>query len=209
MTTNDTVRTIGFARYRLVEGAQPEALLDAVQTWRRGFLDQHPGILGHRLLGNLRGDYADVMLAASREAFDAMAAAHPESPSSRELMQLLDPSSIILRSHDVLGEPMALPDDFGCVEYGSFAPKPGGFTDDALVQASTKVERGYLSHFDDVRAHAIGKVDDTTYAEISFVRTLGAARPICQSYVDTPACADLLGLFDPDSVDLDFWFVLA
>lgn len=103
-----------------------------------------------------------------------------------------------------------MPTDFACVEYGTFSPKPEAPVDPSvLIAASMKVEQDYLPKFEDSRGHAIAKVDETVYSEIAFARTLGAARVICGGYLDDPACADLLGLFDPDTTDLDFWYVLA
>ncbi|MGH1341669.1 MAG: hypothetical protein ACRBN8_08975 [Nannocystales bacterium] len=208
--TAQSVRTIGFARYRKHPDANTEALVDACRTWRHDFLDQQPGILAHRLLGNLHGHFADVIMAESRESFESMAKAHPEAPSSKTMFALLDPSSIVLRTNDILGGELPVPTDFSCVEYGTFSPKADrALTDTEVIEASAEVERDYLSRHADGRGHVVARVDTQTYAEIAFVRTLGSARAICGGYVDDPACANLLGLFDPDSVDLDFWYVLA
>jgi len=207
---NAKVRTIGFARYEKRSTASTEALLEACLRWRHEFLDQQPGILGHRMLGNLQGHYADVILAEDRESFEAMAAAHPKAPSSTALLELLDPSTIVLRTNDVLGGPLCVPTDFSCVEYGTFCAKPGEVSDvSSIIGASMKIEQDYLPRHPESRGHAVARVDDETFSEIAFVHTLAAARRICGGYLDDPACADLLVQFDPDSTDLDFWFVLA
>ncbi len=208
--TTPSVRTIGFARYQKRAEATIESLLDACLKWRTDFLDHQPGIVGHRLLRNLQGQFADVILAESRDSFETMAKLHPEALSSQAMFALLDPSSVVLRTNDVLGEPLQIPTDFACVEYGTFSAKPGEtLTEPQVIAASAEVERDYLARFDDTRGHVLARVDEHSFAEIAFVSTLGAARAICGGYVDAPSCANLLGLFNPDSVDLDFWYVLA
>ncbi len=207
---NTHVQTIGFARYQARTETAPETLLEACLRWRHEFLDRQHGIVGHRMLGNLRGHYADIIFAETREHFDAMAAAHPNAPSSTAMLQLLDPSTIVLRTNDVLGSPIPVPTDFSCVEYGTFSPKPGVTGNvSSIIDASTRIERDYLPRHPESRGHAIARVDENTFSELAFVHTLAGARRICGGYVDDPSCADLLGQFDPDSTDLDFWFVLA
>lgn len=90
--TTPNVQTIGFARYSKHPSASAEDLITTCLRWRHEFLDQQPGILAHRLLGNLKGRFADIVMADSRQSFDAMAAAHPQAESSRALLERLDPT---------------------------------------------------------------------------------------------------------------------
>lgn len=189
---------------------RPEQLLDACLRWRHEFLHRQRGIVAHWLVGNLRGHFADMILAENREAFEAMATAHPKAPSSAAMLALLEPGSIVLRTNDVLGDPVRVPTDFACIEYGTFSPKPDDRLDpQTVLSASTKIEREYLPRYEDARGHVLARVDAETYAEIAFARTLASARSICGGYLDDPACADLLGLFDSETTELDFWYVLA
>ncbi|MBC8242248.1 MAG: hypothetical protein H8E30_17495, partial [Alphaproteobacteria bacterium] len=97
-----------------------------------------------------------------------------------------------------------------CIEFGTFRPQAGiDFSERALLEAARKIETGYLVNHPDSRAHFMDRINAETYSEVAFVKTLGAARKICQGYLVDDACGDLLAMFDPESVDLDFWHVLA
>lgn len=204
------VTVMGFARYRPKPGVDPAALIAAVRDWQKGFLAHQPGIAMHCFLGNLNGEFADAILATDRAAFQAMAQAHATAPSSAPLMDMLDRDSIRLAENALLGHPKALPGDFSCIEVGTFRPQdPATFSKARLMEASDRIERTYLPRFPESRAHFIGRLNETTWSEIAFVECSGAAREICGGYVGDADCQPLLEMFDPASVDLDFWHVLA
>jgi len=209
--TNDTLaHIIGFARYEKKEEATTEDLIKACLNWRREFLSGKEGILHHVFLGNLKGEFADVIFASNPEAFQKMAEDHNDAPSSQAFMELLNPETIRLTANQVLGTGIQIPKDFSCVEFGTFSPAQNvSFSDDALIDISRQIEDEYLSKFEETRAHVIAKIDDSTYSEISFVLSLGSAQEICEGYLQNPTCQKLLSLFNSESVDLDFWFVLA
>lgn len=204
------MKVMGFARYRAKEGVDPAALIAAARRWQKEFLDQQPGIAMHCFLGNLAGEYADAILATDEAAFAAMAEAHMKANSSLAFMELLETDSIRL-CRNLLQQPLdVIPDGFAAIEFGTFRARAADdFSDEKLKAAADRVRREYLSRFPESRAHRIAKVDGETYSEICFVETSGAARDICAGYVTEEACRPLLSLFDPDSVDLDFWHVLA
>lgn len=208
--TDNNVQTFGFAQYRKRSNASAEQLLEACLVWQSSFLSQQEGILGHWLLGNLQGEFADLILAKDSTSFQAMAAAHPEHASSRALLEFIDPESIQLRTNQVLGRGFSVPTNFACVEYGTFSPKPGAKIDHhALIEASNRVEDEYLSQHPDSKAHAVAAVGEDVYSELALVSTVASARRICFGYLDSSSCTDLLQLFDPDTTNLDFWYVLA
>lgn len=204
------VTVMGFARYRLKDGVAPADLVAAARDWQKSFLAKQPGIEMHCFLGNLTGDFADAILATDAACFGAMARAHPDAPSSAPLMEMLDNDSIRLTLNTLLGGPKQVPEHFSCIEFGTFEPKDRTvFSEAEMMVASDRIEQGYLSRFSEDRAHFMGRIDDGKYSEIAFVESSGAARAICNGYVGDPDCAPLLEQFDPVSVDLDFWHVLA
>ena len=204
------VSVMGFARYKLNDAVDPAEFIAAARHWRLSFLEEQEGIGMHCLLGNQSGDYADAILATSEAAFEAMSRAHVDHAASAPLMKMLDRESIRLTKNILLGDPKAMPDGFSCIEFGTFRPKDGPFfSEDKMMAASDQIERRYLSRFNESKAHFMGKVDDNLYSEIAFVSTTGAAREICNGYVDNSDCLPLLAMFDPSSVDLDFWHLLA
>lgn len=203
------VTVMGFARYHKKTGVDSAELIAAAREWQTSFLGEQPGIAMHCFLGNLIGEFADAILATDQQSFLAMAQAHPDAPSSIRFMDMLDKDSIQLKQNSLLGGPKPVPTGFSCVEFGTFAPKDAVFSEDRMMAASDRIERDYLAGFSEAKAHFMGKIDDSTYSEIAFVETSGAARCICNGYIGNETCMPLLDLFDPISVDLDFWHVLA
>lgn len=204
------VSIMGFARYRLNKDVDPRSFVSAARSWRTHFLAQQDGIAMHCLLGNLSGEFADVIFATDNAAFSAMSEAHMQHPSSTDLMAMLDKESIQLTRNELIGGPHSLPAGFSCMEFGSFKPKDtASFSEKTMVTASTRIERNYLSRFGASRAHFMGKTGEHSYSEITFVETLGEAQEICHGYVNDDDCQPLLNMMDPASVDLDFWYLLA
>lgn len=201
---------MGFARYEAKEGVEAANLIAAAHRWQKEFLAHQPGIAMHCFLGNSRGHYADAILATDAGAFAAMAEEHMQAPSSQAFMKLLRPDSIRLCRNDLMNPVQSVPAGFAAIEFGTFRPKhANGFTEDMLRSASDLVERDYLARDPECRLHLMARAGEGTYSEICFVETEGAAREICGGYLTSEACAPLLGLMDPESVDLDFWHVLA
>jgi hypothetical protein len=204
------MKVMGFARYEAKPGVGASDLIVAAREWQKAFLNDQPGIAFHCFLGNATGGYADAILARDEASFAAMSEAHMQAASSRAFMELLEPGSIRLCLNRLMLDLDAVPEGFSAIEFGTFRPgKDGSFSEEALMAASRWIEQEYLAALPEARAHLMARAGDDTYSEICFVETEGAAREICAGYVSNAACAPLLNLFDPDSVDLDFWHVLA
>lgn len=204
------VSVMGFARYSTKPGVDPADLIAATRMWQTEFLAHQSGIALHCFLGNLKGEFADAILATDEASFIAMAQEHPKAPSTGPVIDMLDRESIRLVKNNLLGAPVPLPVDFSCIEFGTFSPMdPSSFTQEGLLTASRKIENAYLSNFDEAKSHFVARVDEQTYSEIAFVESSGAAREICAGYIGNKDCTPMLEMFDPKSVDLDFWHVLA
>ncbi len=207
---NAAARVMGFARYERLERAAPEDVLAAALHWQEDFLAAQDGIVFHAFLGNLSGQFADVILACDEASFDAMSKNHPTAQSSRDFMALLDPASIRLRRNIILKDGIMPPTDFSCVEFGTFRLSESvDATADDVQRASDRIDATYLKGSANTRAHFVSQIDERTFSETVFGQTMAATRRICAGYVGEPDCEELLGLFDPRSVDLDFWFPLA
>ena len=204
------LKAMGFARYEKRDGVETAEIIEAALNWRQDFLSTQEGIAMHCFVGNDKGHFADAIMASDQQSFMAMCEAHPQAKSSQEFMALLKPDSIRLTPNMILKENVGVPTDFSCIEFGTFSPKsPEQFDEKSMLEISDRIEQKYLSKFDEPRAHFMSKVDETTYSEIAFVENLGMARRICNGYVQDDTCLELLDIFDPESVDLDFWFKLA
>ncbi len=204
------VTMMGFARYSKKQGVDTAELIEAVRQWQRGFLCEQPGIAMHCFLGNAAGSFADAIMAVDSASFEEMARQHGSHPSAQRLMEMLDPDSIRLTPNLLLKDNVKVPTGFSCIEFGTFRPKiDAGFSQSQMLEVSARIESEYLADFEESQQHIMGRIDEDTYSEIAFVKTSGAAREICAGYVGNPACEALLQMFDPASVDLDFWHVLA
>ena len=202
-------QVMGFARYERQEGVAPEDILAAALRWQEDFLAAQDGILFHAFLGNLRGQFADLILARDEIAFDNMSKNHPTAKASEDFMALLDPASIRLSRNIILKDGITPTTDFSCVEFGTFQLSDSLSTTAADVQnASDHIEATYLKNSMNTRAHFVSQIDDRTFSETVFGRTMAATRRVCAGYVGDPDCEALLKLFDPESVELDFWFLL-
>jgi len=201
---------MGFARYEKRDGVETEELIDVCLNWRREFLNKQAGIAMHCFLGNTGGQFADAIMAVDQAAFEEMSKRHSEAETSEAFMSLLKPDSIRLTPNVILKSGVEVPSDFSCIEFGTFQSKPEpGFSESAMLAVSRSIEAEYLSNHSETREHFMGKVSAGVYSEVAFVQTLGAAREICSGYPGNDVCGELLAMFDPESVDLDFWYVLA
>ena len=206
----DTPTVMGFTRYTRRDDTKPEDLIQASREWQRNFLKKQPGIVMHRLLGNLRGQFADAIFAVDQASFSNMKEQYKGEPSSRALMALIDPESIKPMLNLILKEEVQVPANFSCIEFGTLQPRQGGnFSEAAMLMASKRLEDEYLANHPQAISHFMGRIDENTYSEIALVQTLGAAREICNGYLSNAVCGEFLEMFDPTSFDLDFWFVLA
>ncbi|WP_295814233.1 hypothetical protein [uncultured Nitratireductor sp.] len=208
--TGGPLSVMGFARYEKRAGVETARLIDAALTWQETFLRPREGILFHAFLGNLNGGFADIIFARDDKSFDAMLNAHMEAPSSEAFMALLSPDSIRLSRHRVLKPVAAPPSDFSCVEFGTFEIAENMEAGERDVLAiSERIETDYLSRSDNTRLHFIGMGAQNRFCEVTFGRSLGETKRLCEGYVGHPTCQPLLDVCDPASLDLDFWFVLA
>lgn len=204
------VTMMGFARYKKKENIDTADLISAVRDWQLSFLDTQKGIAMHCFLGNLKGEFADAVMAIDEASFAEMSKHHSDAPSSKVFMEMIDMESLILTPNILLADNVEVPTDFSCIEFRTFKPNSEiQFSETTMLNASARIESEYLAQFKETRAHIIGKIDADTYSEISFVETEGAAREICSGYMGNPICEELLAMFDPKTVDLDFWHVLA
>ncbi len=209
-TPTSSSSAIGFARYNGGEGVDPNKIIEACLTWREEFLMKQDGIFGHYFFGNMQGQFADMTFAKDQKNLDQMSEGFMAAPSSKAFLEKLAPETVSLIRCDILKDKFIPPEHFACLEFGTFSTVTNHpFSEKQMLCASDKIENEYLSRFEGARGHFMGKVSDKTYAEISFVDTLANARQICGGYLSDPACLPLLSMFDPASVNLDFWYLLA
>ncbi len=207
-TSSPTI--MGFARYFKKEECHPELLIEACHNWKQGFLSNQQGIQKHYFFGNLAGEFADIIFAQDAKSFATMAENMQSDQSSMEFIELLQTETIKLTQNIILKSDLKIPEHFSCMEFGSFKlNKNKEVMEQDLLAASREIETDYLSQHQATVEHFIGKIETDTYSEITFYKTLAEARKICSGYIGNPSCEKLLNLIEPETTDLNFWFLLA
>jgi hypothetical protein len=205
----DTRHAIEFSHSPLAAGVSQERLVEAALAFEEQVLAPRPGFLFHALLHNGGGRYAHLVVADARERFAEVEADARKIPAVAGLFACLDMGSMRLFHHRVLGPPVALPDCFGVLEHGTFAPKAGSdFSEAALESAARSVRDDYLRHQPGWLCQFVAHVGGERYAEVVFGASSAHARRTCARYLEEPVCAPLLALCEHTSVELEFWLPL-
>jgi len=199
-----------FVRYEKCEGVNSEQIIEAFIHWRNDLKQRNKHIIKHALFMNLSGDFAEVIF-TTQEGINNLATRHdPQNELAQALMSLIENNSLHSTSVTILKDKLDLKTECSCIEFGTFKPNSAvNFTENQLLDVSSKVEESYLAHQKESVEHFIGIIDGQTYAEVAFVKTLGAARMICYNYVNVPICNEMLALLDANTFSLDFWLLLA
>jgi hypothetical protein len=82
------------SRFRLVDGADERAFLDAAEETQAGFLGRQDGFAGRDLLRADDGSWMDVVRFESMEAALAAFQGFAEHPAAKTFEAMLEPSSI-------------------------------------------------------------------------------------------------------------------
>jgi hypothetical protein len=203
---NTSVTSMGFALFDLKTDTDQSAFLAQFLIWRRDFMMKQKGVRAHWLFKNLEGGYADMVLADTQEDLQAMVQAFSTDAVSRDFEEMIDHDSVKMAPG---GFPIAItdiPEDFSAIEVGTFTATG---TDDQVLAASQKCVDQYLQGLNPWVATHMIKHGDQAFSELSFFKTLAEAMEICQGYNESEACADLLALCEPTSVNIGFWLRLA
>ncbi len=205
---NTQMSAFGFATYEIQDQVSTPDIIESCLNWRKEFLFKQEGILEHWFFTNLKGTFADGILAKDADALAQMASACENHPATGDFMSKLKPETITLRTNTLLSPLEKIPQRFACLEYGTF-DTPAPVEPGVIAAAGNTVKTQYLSRFDEVEAHLMAQTNDNRYAELCFVRTQGAASTICAGYLNEPACQELLQHCNPQSAQLDFWVLIA
>lgn len=207
---NNSIKVMEFTKFKKAEHVTNEDLIAAAMNFESTYLSQQNGIVLHCLVRNLNGEFANVLLADSMESLKNIEAGFNNNEAVGTFMQNIDTTSVKVHYHQILKPNFVVPENFTCIEHGTFSPKENtSFSEEKMLSISNTIESTYLEKFDNSLAHFMGKIDDTTYSEIAFGKTLGKTREICFGYFGFEAGQELINLYQQESVDLDFWYLIA
>jgi len=207
---NKVAKAMEFTKFAKAEGVREEDFLTALLKFEKNYFKDAKGLIFKCYLRNLKGEYADLLFAENMDVLKQFEEGYMENSHFQEFMKVIDPNSVKVHYHGVMKKGFQVPENFACVEHGTFSPKNDiEFSEKNMLSISDKIETEYLNSFENSLGHFMGKIDNETYSEIAFGKTLGKTREICYGYFGIDSGIELMNLYVPESVDLDFWYLIA
>jgi len=199
-----------FTTFAKANDVTDEELIDLVMNFERDYLKKQSGLSFHCLVRNLKGEYANLLFADNIESIKNIEQGFSSNDSAKKFMAAINLQTAKVRYHEILDKNFQVPTGFTCFEHGTFSPNSAvDFSESRLLSVSKQIEEDYLNTFENSLGHFIGKVDDKTYSEITFGKTLGRTREICYGYFNIEAGKQMMAMLDPKTTDLDFWYLIA
>ncbi len=207
---DNTPKAMEFTVFSKARGVKDEDLINAVMQFEKEYITQQEGVIFHCLVRNLNGDYANLVFADDMGSLKNLPKGFMDSDVCKQFLECVDKDTVKMHHHTIMKDNFVIPDNFACFEHGTFVIKKDiGFTEDKMLTIADTLEKQYLNDFDNSRGHFMGKLDDETYSELAFGRTLGKTREICYGYFGVDAGLQLMDLYDPESTELNFWYLIA
>ncbi|WP_437918691.1 hypothetical protein [Sphingobacterium sp. LRF_L2] len=205
--SSKVAKAMEFTRFRKKADVTDDALLAAALAFEKAIASQQ-GLIFHSLVRNYDNEYANVLFSESIQILKDLESNFGNLPSVKEFFQLIEMSSVKVEYHNIKKENFLIPTDFSCIEKGTFSLHN---TDDIskLKQISEDIENEYLNRFDNSRGHFIGQLGPNLFSEVTIGKTLAQTKQICMGYFNDPFCTKLLALADKETMELDFWYVIA
>lgn len=204
---NNPAKAMEFTSFKKKETVTDDELMNAVLKFET-VLSTQKGIVFHCLVRNFKNEYANVLFVEKIEHLHLLSKEMGVITEAKAFFELIEMQSVKMVFHEILKENFMVPQGFSCVEHGTFTLKHDSRFE-ALTESSDKLETNYLNSFDNGLEHFVGKVKDKVASEITFGKTYARTKQICYGYYDTPFGMALLNLADLETVDLDFWYLIA
>lgn len=206
--TGKFAKAMEFTSIDKKEGVTDDELIQSAMQFEQLFLQQFDGILFHCLVRNLNGSYANVLLADDKTTLEELSKHINGNEVVQNFFDKIDNDSVKMSFSKIEKEGVTPPVNFSCVEYGTFALKDAS-TVEQLLESSKQIETHYLAQNDNTKAHFISTINENLFAEVTFGATLGKTKEVCMGYLENEQCKPMLALADADSMELDFWMLVA
>jgi len=199
-----------FTTFTKANDVTDEEVIDLVMKFEHDYLKKQSGLIFHCLVRNLKGEYANLLFADNIGSIKNIEQGFSSNDSAENFMAAINLQTVKVRYHEILDKNFQVPTDFTCFEHGTFSPNSDmDFSESKLLSVSKQIEEDYLNTFENSLGHFIGKVDDKIYSEITFGKTLGKTREVCYGYFNIEAGKKMMAMLDPQTTDLDFWYLIA
>ena len=204
---NNSAKAFEFTRFKKKETATDDELMNAVLKFETA-LRKQKGIIFHCLVRNFNNEYANTLFVENIEHLHLLGKEMRSIPEAKDFFDLIEMDTVKMTFHEILKDDFKVPASFSCIEHGTFTLKED-CTIDMMLKVSSELETDYLNSFDNSVGHFIGSVKDKLVSEVAFGKTYAKTKQVCYGYYDNPFGQGLLELADLESVDLDFWYVVA
>lgn len=184
-----------------------DELLNAVLKFESLFLNQK-GFVFHCLVKNYKDEYANVLFTENRANLDMILKEISSTQEAKDFFNMIEMDTVKIEIHNILKDEFIVPEGFACIEHGTFRLKED-VAIESLIDVSNKLEKHYLNNFDNSLQHFIGHVKDKKVSEIAIGKTYAKTKQICYGYYDNQYGKSLLELADLESLNLDFWYLIA
>jgi len=196
-----------FTSFKKKETVTDDELTNAVLKFETALASQ-PGVIFHCLVRNFKNEYANALFVENIEHLHLLGKEMALLPGAKDFFALIEMDSVKMVFHEILKDNFKIPEGFSCIEHGTFTLKEEA-TIESFIKVSDNIENHYLSAFDNSLAHFVGRVKDKKVSEVAIGRTYAKTKQICYGYYDIQYGKDLLNISDLDTMELDFWYLIA
>ncbi|RIW13349.1 hypothetical protein D0X99_16365 [Algoriphagus lacus] len=196
-----------FTSFKKKEGVSDDELFQGVNKLE-SVLAKQSGVIFHCLVRNLANSYANVLFVDDPARLEVLTKELFDYPEAQEFLALIDMGSVQMKLHRILKKDFVVPEGFACVEHGTFRLKEG-FGIDELINVSNAIEEHYLNKFENHLGHFVGQLDKDLVSEISIGKTYAKTKQECYGYYDIESGQALMSMADLESMNLDFWYLMA
>lgn len=204
---NNPAKAMEFTSFKKKENINDDQLLFAVLKFET-VLSQQKGIIFHCLVRNYDNEYANVLFSDSIEDLKDLGKNLGHLLEVQSFFEKVDIKTVRIEYHEIQKDTFQIPTDFSCVEKGTFSLNDSNDSK-KLLSVSGNIESKYLNTFENTQAHFIGTLNENKFSEITFGKTLAKTKQICFGYFDNSYGLELLNLADKESMELDFWYLIA
>lgn len=204
---NNFAKAMEFTSFKKKDTVTDDELINAILQFEIQLAKQN-GFIFHCLVRNFKNEYANVLFVENFENLNDIETHLMQIPEAQNFFKLIEKQSIKIEFHHIQKNNFQIPLYFSCIECGTFSLKNENKANQ-LLSISNTIETNYLNTFENTSEHFIGKIKSNKFSEITFGKTLGQTKKICFGYFQNPFCTPLLELADENSMELDFWYLIA
>ena len=205
--SNAAAKAMEFTSFKKQNGVSDDDLMASVIKFEE-VLAKQSGVIFHCLVRNLENSYANVLFVENAEHLHQLSKEVAALPEAQHFFSLINMETVRMEFHEILKDGFHIPQGFACVECGTFNLKPEA-TLEAFINASTNIENHYLNKFENSLEHFVGRVEGKKVSEIAIGKTYAKTKQVCYGYFDDKYGQELLNLAIMDTVNLDFWYLVA